>query len=177
MCKLILWIGAIALIGILVGCNSSSPDESTTTNRVVSAPRRAVATSTTTRARAVLTPFVQTTPSVATTPTIVTSPTITPTPGPPTATLTPAPGEATLSAAQNVDQALMAFAQAAASGDSQSTLQAQRKLLDAANNAASIAEADQTSYGRSLQSALDAVQGAAAGDYDKLNDAHKDLVQ
>ncbi|HEX5415199.1 MAG TPA: hypothetical protein VFZ25_06000 [Chloroflexota bacterium] len=115
--------------------------------------------------------------SVTAAPSVAQSPTITPTLGPPTATATPAPDATTLQSAEDLDQAVVTFAQAAAAGDTQSTLQAQRKLLDASQAAAKIAAADQSPYGQKLRSALGALQGGVAGDYDKLNEAHQDLQQ
>lgn len=164
--------------GALAGCSFGSSSPTPVTNLVIRTPTKVSSTTGITQP----TPLVRTTaivgtPLVSTTPSVVTSPTITPTPGPPTATLTPAPGEQTLEAAENVDQALIAFAQAQASSDTQAMLQAQQKLLDVANAAESIAAVDQTSYGQKLRSALDAVQDASTGNFDKLNDAHKTLVQ
>lgn len=177
MRRIILGICLMVVAGALTSCSfGSSPTP--VANLVVRAPTRVPSPTRITRA----TPIVPTTPGVATpsistTPSVILSPTITPTPGPPTATFTPAPGEQTLEAAENVDQALVAFAQAQASGDTQALLQAQQKLLDAANAAASVAALDQTDYGHKLQSALDAVQGASTGNFDKLNDAHRTLLQ
>ncbi len=174
-------ISAIALAVIAAGC--SSPQASPTvvlSPRAISANRVPTKRATVVARLAVATVSLTAMPATTvmpTTPTVVGTPTITPTPGPPTATATPAPGEATLQAAENVDQALIAFAQAQSSGDTQATLNAQRKLLDAASAAAPIAQADQTSYGQDLQSALNAAQAAAAGDFNKLNDAHKELAQ
>ena len=111
------------------------------------------------------------------TPTVVETPTVSPTPGPPTLTATPAPSAAVLQSAEALDQAVVSFAQAQASGDTQATLQAQQKLLSAAQDAAKTAAADQSPYGQKLRSALDAVQGGAAGNYDQLNSAHQDLAQ
>lgn len=161
---------------VLAGCASAPPYPTAISTALPAASPRALAVSPTgVRSRALRSPTVA--PTVATTPTVVLSPTITPTPGPPTTTPTPAPGEATLEAAENVDQALIAFAQAQSGGNTQSTLDAQRKLLDATSAAAATGEADQTSYGQQLRSALGSVQAAAAGDNDKLNEAHKALVQ
>ncbi len=114
--------------------------------------------------------------SSITTPEVALTPTPSPTLGPPTSTSTPAPDQATVSAAQSLDQALVAFAQAQAQGDTPATLQAQRQLLETARKVAATARADQSPYGQQLQSALDAVQGAAAGSYDQLNGAHKQLA-
>jgi hypothetical protein len=109
-------------------------------------------------------------------PTIFETPTITPTPGPPTATPTPAPDPATVSAAQDVDAALVAFAEAAAKGDPNATLQAQRKLLEATASAVSVASADPSQYGKQLQSALDQISSASTGSYDQMASAHKSLA-
>lgn len=127
--------------------------------------------------RALPTGSVLATPSLLSTPSVVVSPSITPTPGPPTQTPTPAPSDATLEDAQDLDAAILAFAQAAATGDNQSILRAQQKLLDAANKASADADADQSSYGQQLRSALGAVQAGSGGDFDRLNEAHQDLVK
>ena len=177
-------VGALAyVVGwamFVAGCSSSQPTPTVAPSpTALSVVRRAVTRPTPAVALAVRTLTVipaLTTPFVPTTPTIVGTPTITPTPGPPTTTPTPAPGEATLQAAENVDQALIAFAQAQSGGDTQAALDAQRKLLDAASAASAVAAADQTSYGQKLRSALDSTQAAAAGDFDKLNDAHTSLT-
>jgi len=182
MRRVIFGMSTIALAIILAGCAGapSSP------NVLLSPPAtRLSGTATAVRSVAALaargTPSVvssgATTPTVATVPTVLTTPTITPTPGPPTDTPTPAPGQETLEAAQSVDQALIAFAQARSTGDTQATLQAQQKLIDAASAAAAVAGLDQTDYGQQLRNALDSVQAAATGDDGKLNDAHKTLVQ
>ncbi|MGH2457998.1 MAG: hypothetical protein ACRDIY_03935 [Chloroflexota bacterium] len=175
------WAGLIILAIAFAGCASPQPTSTVAPSpTALSVARRTAKRSTSVAALAVATLAVTsnpTTPTVPTTPTIVATPTITPTPGPPTATATPAPAETTLQAAENVDQALIAFAQAQSQGNTQATLDAQRKLLDAASAAAAVAATDQTSYGQQLRSALDSAQAAAAGDFDKLNDAHKALSQ
>ncbi len=177
MRKLILGTCLTIIAGALAGCSLGSSSPTPVTNLDVRAPTRVASPTRVAQA----TPLVPTaaigTPFVSTTPSVGVSPTITPTPGPPTPTFTPAPGQQTLEAAENVDQALIAFAQAQASGDTQAVLQAQQKLLDAANAAASVAALDQTNYGQKLQSALDAVQDASTGNFDKLNDAHRTLLQ
>jgi hypothetical protein len=68
------------------------------------------------------------------------------------------------------------FAQAAASGDSKTSFEAQRKLLELAAKTAPAAQADQSPYGQQLRSALGALQGAAAGDNDKVGEAHRALT-
>jgi hypothetical protein len=190
---LVFWVSTIVLSVILTGCSffpssqTPAPTLYFPTPTRVSSVARVPATGTVLSTPFVVptlssttpipsTPLISTTSAIPTSPTVVGTPSFTPTPGPPTATPTPAPGEQTLEAAQNVDQALIAFAKAQATGDTGAILQAQQKLLDAANAAAPIAEADQTSYGQQLRSALDAVQGASTGSFDKLNDAHKTLV-
>lgn len=169
------WIGTVFIAVAVAACAPSPP--SPTTRPVVS-PLASPQPPTPANGR---TPSAAGSPlalaTVASTPRVRTSPTITPTLGPPTDTPTPAPGAATLEAAEAVDQALVTFAQAEASGDPQATLQAQQKLVDAANGAASVAEADQTNYGQQLRSALSAAQAGAGGDFDKLKEAHQTLVQ
>jgi hypothetical protein len=116
------------------------------------------------------------TPIRTATPTVFVTPTITSTPGPPTATPTPAPDEATASAAQSVDDALVAFAQAQAAGDPAALLKAQRALLAAAAAAAPVANGDPTPYGKQLREALGNVAAASTGGYDQMVDAHKTLT-
>ena len=129
------------------------------------------------------TPLVGTTTAITATATISATETVTPTPsltptlGPPTATATPAPSQATLSAAEKLDQALVSFAQAAATGNSAQTLQAQRQLLTAANDTQAAASADQSPYGQQLRSAMSTLQGAATGNYDQMKAAHQELGQ
>ena len=129
------------------------------------------------------TPAITTTTGITATATISATDTVTPTPsltptlGPPTATATPVPGQATLSAAEKLDQALVSFAQAAATGNSAQTLQAQRQLLAAANDAQATANADQSPYGQQLRSAISSLQGAATGNYDQMKAAHQELGQ
>ena len=173
------------LAALLLGIIITACAPRTVPNRTPPPPSETLAPATVTRSASTATtgqtPVARALTAAATaitvSPTETMTPTITPTPGPPTATPTPAPGEATLEAAQNVDQALIAFAQAAATGDTRAILQAQQKLLDAATNAETVAGVDQTQYGQALRSALDAVQAAAGGDYDKLNEAHRALAQ
>ncbi len=136
----------------------------------------ATMTSYSTTPSALTAPGATTTCQGTVTPTIVLTPTITPTLGPPTATLTPAPDQATVAAAAAVDEALVAFAEAQAKGDAQAMLQTQRKLLDVSASAVTAANQDQSPYGQKLRMALDSVSGAAAGNYDQMQDAHKNLL-
>jgi|GEM_PF-4848857 len=167
----------VAVAGIVTACGSPSSS--------VTPPAPAGQTATPATPATAGTPLagtaVRRTPTVRSrttvTPTVVETPTITPTAGPPTTTPTPAPSAAVLQSAQTLDQAVVNFAQAQASGDTQSMLQAQQKLLSAAQGAATTAATDQGPYGQKLQSAVNAVQNGAAGNYDQLNAAHQDLAQ
>lgn len=177
----------VILIGLIAGCSSAPAPVAQPTPGATGSPTARLASSDaltpSANATVVVSPRVPVTstlaltPTITETPTITATPTVSPTPGPPTPTLTPAPETATLEAAQNLDQALIGFAQAAASGDTQQTLTAQRKLLDTARSVAATANADQSPYGQQLRSALQSVQGAAAGNNDSLNGAHNALVQ
>lgn len=138
---------------------------------------------------ALLTPFIPITSTIAlnvttsvtstvlVSPSITDTPTTTPTIGPPTATETPAPSQDTLSAAQTINQELIAFAQAESSGNSGTVLQAQRKLLEAVATAQATASADHSPYGQQLRSALSAAQDGASGNNDRLREAYQDLAQ
>lgn len=182
MGRIALGICSIALIVVVAACSPSNvaPTEAPIGSSAT-LPRAKHPSPTTTALVIAATPqpfsTVRAAATVVGTPSVLTSPSITPTPGPPTLTSTPAAGEQTLAAAESVDQALIAFARAQGSGDTQATLAAQQKLLDAANAASSVAGLDQTSYGQQLRSAISSVQDAAGGNFDKLNDAHKTLAQ
>jgi hypothetical protein len=169
---------ALALV-VAVGCGGGAgPVGSSPANTGGSSSAQVVNAVTplaTPRPRA--TPTIKLTPTITQTSTVTETPTTTDTPGPPTATPTPAPDASTVEAAQTLDQALVAFAQAAASGDSQKTLDTQQKLLTAAQTASTTANADQSNYGQQLRSAIQSAQAAAGGSNDGLNAAHKLLVQ
>jgi hypothetical protein len=195
--RFVYFAGLLIVLGMVAGCGSSSPTIVNTQvapleTTAATAVAGSVATPSTSPfatfpatggspiATGVLTTTVTAiagTPTIAASPTITETATLSPTPGPPTATFTPAPSQQTYLAAQNLDQALVTFAEARASGNAQAALQAQRKLLDAANAAAVVAATDQSSYGQQLRSAIDAVNSGAAGNSDAIDQAHKALTQ
>ncbi|HLH72593.1 MAG TPA: hypothetical protein VKX96_04860 [Chloroflexota bacterium] len=196
--RLLVWMSGLMLLGIVTACGSSATPASAPTPAAGNPTATGVAASGVvpagqgTAASTVLpvstalitiTPVlttaspITTTAQITATATVTPTPSVTPTLGPPTATSTPAPSQATLAAAEKLDQALVSFAQAAATGNSAQTLQSQRQLLAVANDAQTAASADQSPYGQQLRSALGAVSDAATGNYDKMQAAHQDLGQ
>jgi hypothetical protein len=170
---------AVATAVVAVGCSSVTGGQSGVLTPLPS-PRLGTVRGTATTVASALgaaSPASLLTPRPSRTPTIVLTPTITDTPGPPTATETPAPDASTASAAQAVDDALVAFAQAQAVGDATALLKAQRALLAAAASAAPVANGDPSPYGKELRDALNNLPGAETGGYDQMVAAHKQLTQ